>query len=363
MTNDELQSKTIAFLRFPLIVGVVLIHSHIKEVVVNGVNLMAGADFPIYTEVSNMLSDVFARIAVPLFFFISGFLFFYKSTFTLSVYRDKLKKRARTILFPYLFWNLVVIVFFFLGQTLIPFLFSGDNRLIVDYTWTDWLNAFWARDSTDGEIGSPIAYQLWFIRDLMVVMIFSPFVYGLVRYLRQYVIILLGVLWIMNWWFRLPGFSSTAFFFFSAGAFFSIHQRNFVADMRPLLLPSAILYGIIAVCNLYFINEVWCCYIHSIGIIVGCIFLISCTAVCLDKGYWRVSVFLAGSSFFVYAYHGIPLALLIKVVIRFFPPATEWAIVSLYLGSALLIIWLGVALYGLLRKCVPSFLSLITGGR
>lgn len=76
-----------------------------------------------------------------------------------------------------------------------------------------------------------------------------------------------------------------------------------------------------------------------------------------------MSAFLAGSSFFVYAYHGIPLALLVKVAIRFFPPGTEWTIISLYLGSALLIICVGVVLYGLLRKSVPSFLSLITGGR
>lgn len=363
MTNEELQSKTIAFLRFPLIVGVVLIHSHIKEVIVDGVDLMVGAEFPVYTVVSNLLSDVFARIAVPLFFFISGFLFFYRSKFTMSVYQDKLRKRARTILFPYIFWNLLVIVFFFLGQTLIPFLFSGDNRLVVDYTWRDWVDAFWAKDTSGGEIGAPIAYQLWFIRDLMVVMVLSPIVYGLVRYLRQYAVILLGMLWIMDWWFRLPGLSLTAFFFFSAGAFFSVHQRNFVVNMRPLLWPSAVLYFIVAICNLYFINESWCRYIHCIGIIVGCIFLISCIATCLDRGYWRVSAFLAGSSFFVYAYHGIPLALLVKAVIRFFSPGTEWAIISLYLGSALLIICVGVVLYGLLRKYVPSFLSLITGGR
>lgn len=357
MTNEELQSKTIAFLRFPLIVGVVLIHSHIKEVIVDGVDLMVEADFPVYTVVSNLLSEVFARTAVPLFFFISGFLFFYRSMFTMSVYLDKLRKRARTILFPYIFWNLVVIVFLLLGQTLIPFSFSGNNRFIVDYTWRDWLDAFWAKDTM------PIAYQLWFIRDLMVVMVLSPIVYVLVRYLRQYAVILLGMLWIMDWWFQLPGLSLTAFFFFSAGAFFSVHQRNFVVNMRTLLWPSAVLYFIVAVCNLFFINESWCSYIHCIGIIVGCIFLISCIAMCLDREYWHVSAFLAGSSFFVYAYHGMPLALLVNVIIRFFPPETEWAIISLYLGSALLIICVGVVLYGLLRKCVPSFLSLITGGR
>lgn len=364
MTNDELQSKTIAFLRFPLIVGVVLIHSHVKEVVVNGVNLMAGADFPIYTAASNLLSDVFARMAVPLFFFISGFLFFYKSTFTVSAYRDKLRKRVRTILFPYLFWNWVVVGLFLMAYWVMPSLMSGANKPVVDYTLSDWLDAFWARESPDPDkIGMPINYPLWFIRDLMVVMLFSPVVYGLVKYLRYYGVLMLGLLWVMGWWIDVPGLSLTAIFFFSFGALFSVHGKNFVVEMRPLLIPVAVLYAILAVCDLYSMNEAWHSYVHSMGIIVGCVLAITMSAACLERGCWHTSDFLAGSSFFVYAYHGMPLALIIKVVVRFFPPETEAGMISLYLGSALFVILVGIALYGLLRRFVPSFLSLITGGR
>lgn len=57
MTNEELQSKTISFLRFPLIVGVVLIHSKLDMVVINGVNLMDGGHFPIYMVTSYLFSD------------------------------------------------------------------------------------------------------------------------------------------------------------------------------------------------------------------------------------------------------------------------------------------------------------------
>ena len=39
MTDEELQSKSIDFLRFPLIVGVVLIHAHFSNVIMNGVNV------------------------------------------------------------------------------------------------------------------------------------------------------------------------------------------------------------------------------------------------------------------------------------------------------------------------------------
>lgn len=47
MTNDELQSKTIAFLRFPLIVGVVLIHCYYKELPIGGVKVPVMDEYPI----------------------------------------------------------------------------------------------------------------------------------------------------------------------------------------------------------------------------------------------------------------------------------------------------------------------------
>lgn len=221
---------------------------------------------------------------------------------------------------------------FLMAYWVMPSLMSGANKPVVDYTLSDWLDAFWARESPDPDkIGMPINYPLWFIRDLMVVMLFSPVVYGLVKYLRYYGVLMLGLLWVMGWWIDIPGLSLTAVFFFSFGALFSVHGKNFVVEMRPLLIPVAVLYAILAAC--------------------------------LERGCWHTSDFLAGSSFFVYAYHGMPLALIIKVVVRFFPPETEAGMISLYLGSALFVILVGIALYGLLRRFVPSFLSLITGGR
>ncbi len=51
------------------------------------------------------------------------------------------------------------------------------------------------------------------------------------------------------------------------------------------------------------------------------------------------------------------------VVVRFFCLDSVVAVIGLYLGSALLVILIGVGLYGLMRRYVPTFLSVITGGR
>ena len=91
-TNDsylmtELDSKTIKALRFPLTFLVVLLHCmgrdqgmiHWDELTVN--------DFPLI--VKYMLSGTLCQLAVPTFFFISGYLFFQKlSHWDLTVYRS-----------------------------------------------------------------------------------------------------------------------------------------------------------------------------------------------------------------------------------------------------------------------------------
>ncbi len=76
-SDKELLSQTISFLRFPLIVGVVLIHSQFIGVVINGVEQVETTDYPVFSAVSYLVSNIFASVAVPLFFFFSGFLFFY----------------------------------------------------------------------------------------------------------------------------------------------------------------------------------------------------------------------------------------------------------------------------------------------
>ena len=50
--NEELQSKTIKFLRFPLIIGIVFIHTNLAEVNIGGQLWAAKGQFPIslYSE-------------------------------------------------------------------------------------------------------------------------------------------------------------------------------------------------------------------------------------------------------------------------------------------------------------------------
>ena len=136
MTNDALLSKTNSFLRFPLIVGVVLIHNNLEEINIQGKTISYGS-WPWLSYLMEFFSSVLPTIAVPLFFFISGFLFFHHTDFDGTVYKKKLKSRCRTLLVTYLIRNFAGFLILrrnarpcFIWYWLLPTLLEGDEQTV-----------------------------------------------------------------------------------------------------------------------------------------------------------------------------------------------------------------------------------------
>lgn len=360
LSNNEILSKTITFLRFPLIIAVVFIHTGLDRVNIGGKILVSKGQFPLHDMLNQLVSQELARIAVPLFFFMSGFLFFRQSEFSLSAYKTKLKKRIRTLLIPYVFWNIAVLFLFFQTQTFLSSMTSGMNKLITEYTLSDWFGVFWNHRE-----GMPICYQFWFIRDLMVVILCSPLVYGIVRYGKVASVIFLGLLWCFGLWFHIVGFSITALFFFSFGAWFAVSKNNFIVKFKPLRLSFTFLYLLIIVadtfCKYHELHHL--SFLHNIGIIIGLIAVISWTAYGIESQKLKCSTWLAGSTFFIYAYHGMPIAFLTKYWVKQMQPASELTMVLGYLVIPLVVVGLGLVFYHFMQKVFPRFTGFITGGR
>ncbi len=152
---EKLQSQIISFLRFPLIVGVVFIHC---GGMIDAPQKGNVSDW--YYWIIRMFSGVLPLVCVPLFFIISGFLFFYKN----GSYRNKLYKRMYSLGIPYLIWNILGIIIICFKHFALPKYFPK---------WNDWdtcLNSFLNIFRCSG---TPPDYPLWFIRDLIVIVIFS----------------------------------------------------------------------------------------------------------------------------------------------------------------------------------------------
>lgn len=366
-SDGQLLSKTIHFLRFPLIVGVVFIHTDFSNIVIGGVKQISFVNFPVFARIFFLFSKVIFEVCVPLFFFISGFLFFYRTEgFSLKIYLKKLKSRVHSLLIPYVFWNVVVLVFFFLAQTLFSgSLVSGVNKLIVNYSVTDWLWSFWDTSHVNPHVEKtlPVNSPFWFIRDLMVVVILSPVFYFLIKKLGILAVALLGLLWLYNPYFYLPGCSTAAFFFFAAGAYFSVYKKDFVALMKPHVSWTAGLYIFLILVEFYFLGKSWWPYLYCANVMVGILFSIGLSAHFMEHGRWRASAFLANASFFIFAYHRLPLVFVIKVLFNIVRPQSDAELLFLYLLCPAIVILIGLLLYSLLKRVLPTFTAIICGGR
>ena len=272
-----------------------------------------------------------------------------------------MRRRFRTLFFPYIFWNLIVLLLLLLTQIFLSGLTSGNNLLITEYTFLNWIKAFW-----DGNVvgyDTPINYPLWFLRDLMVTVILSPLIYFFIRYLKIYGLFLLGILWFLDIWFCIPGISIVSIFFFSYGAYFSISRKKFVNIFSKFSPAIVVGYIVIAICNLILRNNSWCSYIHNLGILIGIAAIISLTANCLRKNIWHLNIQLSNSSFFIYVYHGMPLVLIAKCLGKIFHPQSDITFIILYILSPVIIIVTGYWIYKILIKSFPKFSSYILGGR
>jgi len=124
------------------------------------------------------------EICVPLFFVLSGFLYFRNVPAKPGVdfFWKKTRSRIFSLLIPYLIANALAFVFYWLAHRFAPGMISG----FFGDDWRNPLFIFWT---------GPINMSLWFIRDLIIACIVAPLIYLLVRYTRIWGVLALGVVW------------------------------------------------------------------------------------------------------------------------------------------------------------------------
>lgn len=357
--DDKILSHTISFLRFPLIVAVVLLHSNLSVVIINGTRPVNAGQYPVHEWLYRLFSYELAEAAVPLFFFISGFLFFYRGDFSPRVYVNKIKRRVRSLLIPYLFWNMAVLVLFVLSQMYFSRISSGHTLPITEFTFSDWLRLFW--DYSDGH---PIGYQFWFIRDLMVISLLSPVVFLFVRHLKCFAPFLCGIVWAFHLVPAVPGFGPMSIFFFTFGAWFSIRHRNFAVIFEKYRRPLTALYAALLLCDILS----WHFHadpplLHESAIVTGLLTVTARTARGIRSGSLRVNGLLSGSAFWIYAIHLIPVALLLKCWLSFVRPLNEFTMIAGYVLIPTITVLFGIASYALSLRVAPRFTRIVTGGR
>lgn len=360
--NNKIQLDIITSIKFPLIVGVILIHSILSDIMFSG-NLIEVDSYKVYNVISYIFSDLLGKLCVPLFFFISGFLFFYKvEDFSITIYKEKLAKRAKSLLVPYILWTLITLLIYFVAEIIVPELFSGRNKLISDYSLIDFISCFWDAPSQADTL--PLYSPFWYIRDLLVVVLLSPLIYIFLKSKARFLYITLIVLaYAFELWpIKVPGFAVTSFCFFSLGAFFSVNKRNFVDFAHKILWVLLPVY-LVTLCLEQLCGDTVKVYMHHINCLAGIGLMINLFATLLNKGCIKPNKFLSNSCFFLFAYHMIPLTLLKKVLFLIIPEITNITLVAVYFICPLVIVLLGLLFYYMLNKYLPTITNILTGSR
>lgn len=375
MAERNIQSKCLDFMRFPLAVFVVTVHVFNSNKVIVGGNTYNPADISLFEDIMLFIDSFIRGVSVPVFFFISGYVFFYGiENFTNKIYFKKLRNRVKTLLVPYLIWNLMEIIVGLLKC------FNNGNGFAtygmkLNFTLENFLSCFWACNGrlfipvvNNVELitypgRDPINTPLWFVRDLMVVVLFSPVLYYLLRRTKFYFLLVLAAIWIFpDLRFGSYGFSE-AFLFFSFGAYLSINKRDIIFKLKPLKVISVLVYPVASILYFYAVkngyNE-FTFMLKTISILGFLFFAYNLSRWLLEHGA-RHSAFLSSACFFIYISHVLITQRATKLMYMILRPSGEYGYVFVYILSVFVTVVSLLLAYMFMKRYMPSVLGFVTG--
>ena len=335
--------------KVPMIIFVIFVHQ----------NLSLEHDGRIGLLISSIV-----YVAVPVFFFISGYYFFFRGggSFGWAEYVGKLRKRATTLLLPYLLWNLLPMLNIIAGNAY-SILFRGKSTAALQHYFSDlWsqgvYHIWW--DITSGTF--PYDSPLWYVRDLIVMCVLSPVVYLLIRKTSRYGVALLVLLYVLGVNTNIVGLSMTAITFFSLGAYFSLNAHKgtsappvFAYSHRKALicLTTAAIIIHVAFPSHPFSQPFLLVYTVS-----GVFTTYYLTGLLPPSVVNRLAT-MSSSVFFIYALHNTCVLAFVGKAVRLFPVPHIIAI----LVTPFLTFGVCFLLYCAAKRVCPKVLAILCGGR
>ena len=345
------QSKTLALLKGFAILLVVMIHCDIRK-------SMGAEPFSTLDMYMQGLTRVLVFNAVPMFFFISGFLFFLKK----DTYISKWKKRFHSLVIPYIIWCVIgfLIPFFFQQIMGLGHLFKGGEghlKPIAEFEAWDYLKMFWnIRD------GAPILSTLWFLRNLILLVALAPVFHFLASRLKWIFPALLTVNFlIINW--GILCLSSADLFFFGMGSFMAIQPAGGGYLDRPKLawlLPLWLLTFATDMMAYYY--DTYELLARNVFIVFDCLLMYKLMRMAVDR--WEMDWLMKISkvSFFIYLFHEPWLGYLQGMSFKFIHPSGLVCYLMPWLFCLLAVAYSYIA-YMVLKKICPKLLNVMTGAR
>jgi hypothetical protein len=292
--------------------------------------------------------------AVPVFFLLSAYLFFYGFQLRRDLLR-KYRSRLYSLVVPYSLWNVLYLVVFLM----VPHIAYIQTLSAYAPLTLDWHTVL-ARMTSD-----PAAGQLWFVRDLMCFVAVAPLFACAFQHRWLACIILLGCL--VYWqpvdcsW-----LSSEGLLFYFAGGWAGYEQLN----LGSFRLKSRWVAGVIVVVwlGLCLYQTIWlrqgvyselAAKTSTVGGVV--ILFLLAERIRLSSLHSKL-LLLAPYVFFIYALH-TPMCKGIYKALLSVGPRNAYFGFLVYIAVPVITIVICVAAATLIRRCNGTTYSLLTGGR
>lgn len=328
---------------------------------IHGVYLEANADYCVAQYIQGLFGfSGLSFIANPLFFIISGYLFFLGVERCKECY-PKMKKRAKTLLVPYLIWN-VIFVLWYVVLALLPGVSQFVNSDILGGLSQ---GGFWGGLKT--LFVNPISFPLWFLRDLMIYVLLSPLIYWGLKHLRWALPVVLFVMATVGLFVLPSEIKLWGTFFFVLG--------GYVAQFSSLeKIAETIKMPVVIICLLVYLANAIIRPMNVVSLKGTDVFVELCGVVAVwrlydgvvkkhgDNKCFALLTTLSGYSFFIYLFHEPALNIIKKLGLSVLGLG-EWQLIVLYLVNPFIMCVFAILVAKLLQKLMPKVYSVLVGGR
>ena len=261
----------------------------------------------------------------------------------------KIKKRLRTLLIPYLLWN-IIFVLWYVVLDIIPGISQYVNnsgtllRFLHQSIWQT-LYDLWI---------APAAFQLWFLRDLIVMVLFIPILWYWSK--RQWMSALIVAMistcfygWLIYFWIGIIIATQNI-------DIENYYKRTWLVVMCALVYIGYAFHA--AICGLL------PSYIEFIFNCAG-LYLVWFIYDLLAKGkenFMGIWKQLCGYSFFIYLFHE-PVFNIIKKLGLAVIGVNEASVIVLYYINPWIMVIVSIFVARIMQNIVPSIYKILTGGR
>lgn len=330
-------SNKLHHLKFLMAIFVVIIHT-------NNIEYYGAVPGDWLHYIVTFFSVNLCRVAVPMFFFISGVLFF-RNVATMEHVWIGIKKRARTLIIPYFWWNIFT-TFIYLVVFQLPVIRSvvnsGEELSVRNVLFGIFLYGCNGR--------------MWYLVHLMAFFLLSPILLLLVKRKTTSIITLFALLALNFSGFEYGEVRFFHLFYFYCGAFLVQWYPKILFDIRYrkgtsiLALIPVLTINLITMFVPHWFVDKMAIIIMMIGLWVFADVFSMVPVRAFEK-----------QSFFIYCIHGLPLETIEKLI-SMLGKSHVLGIVDYVLAPILCLLSIYI-LYRLLVKFVPGFYNFINGGR